>query len=280
MNIFMAIPKKIHWCWMGENPLPKSLQKCVNSWIHIMPDYEIKCWDESCFDIHSVKFVEDAYKARKWAFVADYIRLHALYTEGGIYLDSDVNVFRKFDVFLHHAGFSSIEYIPKHIPLRNEKNEYMGYAILSAVIGAEKGNGWIKKCLDHYQQEKEFKVLEGGKVDVEVIPDVLARYAHLYYGFQYDLPLDQPQYLKENIVIYPPKIFTATYGETNMYTYAIHVGDGSWEDDKSKLQRQAEIRIKKWYKIICSNYRFFNMLHWKRKQLEKRIKNIIEGCRE
>ena len=121
---------------------------------------------------------------------------------GGIYLDSDVNVFRKFDVFLHHAGFSSVEYIPKHIPLRNEKNEYCGYAILSAVIGADKGNGWIKKCLDHYRQEKEFKVLEGGKVDVEVIPDVLARYAHLYYGFQYDQPLDQPQYLKENIVIY------------------------------------------------------------------------------
>jgi mannosyltransferase OCH1-like enzyme len=271
----MAIPKKIHWCWLSGDPLPAKIQNCINSWKRVMPDYEIILWDKQRFDIHSVKFVEDACKARKWAFAADYIRLYALYTEGGIYLDSDVIVFRRFDTFLHHSAFSSIDYLPAFFSQRNTNNVYAGYGIQAGIIGAEKGNSWIKKCLEHYQQEKEFKALEGGRVDVEIIPDTLARYAQ-YYGFQYDQSFDKPQYLKENIVIYPPKVFTITYGETNMHTYALHIGELSWADDKTKLRHQEEMQIKKWYKIICSNYRFFNMLHWKRKQLEKRIKTFFD----
>lgn len=103
-----------------------------------MPDYEIICWDKDRFDIHSVPFVDQAYACRKYAFAADYIRLYALYTEGGIYLDSDVMVFERFDKFLNHSAFSSVEYIPAMIPWRNENNKYMGYAINGAMIASEK----------------------------------------------------------------------------------------------------------------------------------------------
>ena len=82
----------------------------------MIPDYEIVCWDKERFDIESVPFVKHAYACRKYAFAADYIRLYALYTEGGIYLDSDVMAFKRFDRFLHHTAFSSIEYIPAMIP--------------------------------------------------------------------------------------------------------------------------------------------------------------------
>ena len=78
-----------------------------------MPDYELKLWDTHNFDIeNSTPYVKEAFANRKWAFVADYIRLYALYTEGGIYLDSDVKVLKSFDGFLHHKFFTSMEYHP------------------------------------------------------------------------------------------------------------------------------------------------------------------------
>ena len=160
----MAIPKKIHWCWLSGEPLPDHLQKCVKSWKKIMPDYEFILWDQNRFDIHSVKFVEDACKFRKWAPAADYIRMYALFTEGGVYLDSDVMVFRRFDEFLNHSAFSAVEYYPQGIPLRTEEDKYGGYSIQAAVIGAEKGNRWIKMVMDYYQQT-EFK-MDHGKMTV------------------------------------------------------------------------------------------------------------------
>ena len=40
------IPKIIHYCWFGGNPLPESAKKCIASWRKSLPDYEIKDWDE------------------------------------------------------------------------------------------------------------------------------------------------------------------------------------------------------------------------------------------
>jgi hypothetical protein len=261
----MAIPKKIHWCWLSGDPLPKKLQKCVNSWERLMPDYEIICWDMQRFDIHSVKFVEDACTARKWAFAADYIRLYALYTEGGIYLDSDVLVCRRFDKFLNHAAFSGIEH-HSSITSRNGEPPVAGYnAIQAAVIGAERGNSWIKKGMDHYHKTA-FKIKSNGVVDVEISPVVLARTA-ADYGFQYDTHFNNLQELKDNIVIYPQKVFATAYTGATMCSYALHLCDGSWYKETGKPEPW-------WVKldgILCSNYRFFAMLHAKRKQwLKKR----------
>ena len=77
-----------------------------------MPDYQIKCWDANSFDFSSVPYVEQAIKARKWAFAADYVRLYALYTEGGIYLDSDVEVFKRFDYFLQYLFSQELILLP------------------------------------------------------------------------------------------------------------------------------------------------------------------------
>src|SRR5580704_2025815 len=104
------IPKKIHYCWLSGDAPPVKIRDCMDSWRKIMPDYELVCWDAKKFDIQSNMFVADACRARKWAFAADYIRLHALYTEGGIYLDSDVIVKKRFDPMLHHDFFTAMEY--------------------------------------------------------------------------------------------------------------------------------------------------------------------------
>lgn len=87
------IPKVIHYVWLSNDPFPSKIKKCMETWQTIMPDYEIKRWSTENFDISAApNYVQEAFKQRKWAFVADYIRMYALYHEGGIYLDSDVKI--------------------------------------------------------------------------------------------------------------------------------------------------------------------------------------------
>jgi mannosyltransferase OCH1-like enzyme len=101
------IPKKIHYCWLSGEEMPMDIIKCIDTWKKIMPEYELILWDKNKFDITSVPFVKGDCHAQKWAFAADYIRLYALFTEGGIYMDTDVyvkkvlTIFYKM-VFLHH----------------------------------------------------------------------------------------------------------------------------------------------------------------------------------
>lgn len=259
------IPKKIHWCWLSDEPLPLNIQECINSWKRMMPDYEIICWDRERFDINSVPFVQQAYACSKYAFAADYIRLYALYTEGGIYLDSDVMVFRRFDKFLSHSAFSSVEYIPAMIPWRNESNKYMGYAINGAMIASEKGNPWIKQCLDHYK-DKNFRMKDNKIIGVDIVVDILAYYAHIGLGFKYDDHSGKPQYLKDNVVIYPPVVFASLWGQVDWRTCALHLGEQAWLENVLR-KRKDDSFIKRKYRIICSHSRFFSWMHYWRKKL-------------
>ena len=97
---------------VGRREIPPPVQDCIDSWKRILPDYTIKRWDETNFDIDSVPWVKEAIQMRKWSLASDYIRHFALYTEGGIYMDTDVKVFRPFDEFLSWDFFSSVEYHP------------------------------------------------------------------------------------------------------------------------------------------------------------------------
>ena len=79
------IPKIIHYCWFGSGEMPQLAKDCIASWHKYMPDWEYKLWNEDNFDVDSVPYVKEAYEARKFAFVSDYVRLYALYTDGGLY---------------------------------------------------------------------------------------------------------------------------------------------------------------------------------------------------
>ena len=103
------IPKIIHYCWFGGNPLPKSAIECIESWKQFFPDYEIKEWNETNFDIHLNRYTEEAYQQKKWAFVSDVARLWALVHEGGIYMDTDVEVVRPLDDLLKNKAFIGFE---------------------------------------------------------------------------------------------------------------------------------------------------------------------------
>ena len=97
---------------MSNDPMPAELKRCIKSWKRKLPDYKIKKWDTHNFDIYSIPFVAEACKMRKWAFACDYIRVYALYTEGGIYLDSDVFVRNSLDFCLANRAFSAVECYP------------------------------------------------------------------------------------------------------------------------------------------------------------------------
>ena len=103
------IPKKIHYVWIGGGEKSSTIKKCMKSWERHLADYEIIEWNESNFDIQSNKFTSQAYAAKKWAYVSDYIRAYALRQYGGIYLDTDVMVLDNFDAFLNDRAFVGFE---------------------------------------------------------------------------------------------------------------------------------------------------------------------------
>lgn len=230
------IPKRIHFCWLSRDPFPKEIRKCMNTWKEVMPEYEIKLWNTDNFDIEgSPDYVKEAYAMRKWAFAADYIRMYALYNEGGIYLDSDVAVLKSFDCFLKHKFFSSLEYHPKQIELMGAmnmiddngvriKDGYVsGIQIQAAVMGAEKRCPFVGEVLEWYRNRSFIR--PDGTPDTDTIsPYVYARIAEKY-GFVYK---DIDQELDEGIKIYRSEIFAGNKHEATAESYAIHNCAHSW----------------------------------------------------
>ena len=157
----------------------------METWKTTHPDYEIVRWSTKNFDINSIPYVKEAFEARKWAFAADYIRMYALYTQGGIYLDSDVILLKRFDDFLGNSFFSSMEYHPTQIEKCGTMNyidsngkriadKYIeGIQIQAAVMGAEKGNPFVKEVMDWYS-DKHF-VNEDGTIRTNVLSPYIMR---------------------------------------------------------------------------------------------------------
>lgn len=145
------IPKKIHYCWFGRGEMPELALKCIASWHKYMPEYEYKLWNEDSFDVETVPYVKEAYEARKFAFVTDYVRLYALYSEGGIYMDTDVEILKPLDDLLHLSAFTG----------------YEGSKTMPPVTGlmASEANGiWVKEQLDSYKGAHFVK--EDGTLDL------------------------------------------------------------------------------------------------------------------
>lgn len=103
------IPKVIHYCWFGRNPLPPLAEKCIASWREFLPDYEIKEWNEDNFDVNIIPYTAEAYAAKKYAFVSDYARFWILYNYGGVYFDTDVEVIKRMDDILAAGAFMGCE---------------------------------------------------------------------------------------------------------------------------------------------------------------------------
>lgn len=136
------IPKKIHYCWFGRNPLPESAQKCIASWRKYLPDYEIIEWNEDNFDVNSIPYTAQAYEAKKYAFVSDYARFKILYEHGGLYFDTDVEVIRPMDDIIARGPFMGYEIDPK--------DNRMGEVAPGLGLGAEVGMFFYNRIINEY----------------------------------------------------------------------------------------------------------------------------------
>ena len=153
------IPKVIHYCWFGRGQKPEQALMCIESWKKYLPGYELKEWNEDNFDITQNQYVCEAYENRKFAFVTDYVRLYALYHDGGVYMDTDVEVIGSYDQFLHHHAFSGFE-TDGNVP--------------TGMMAAEKGSVWAKELLDQYDDRKF--VMEDGSFDMTTNTTVITNY--------------------------------------------------------------------------------------------------------
>lgn len=223
----MAIPKIIHYCWFGGNPLPELAIKCIESWKKYCPDYEIRRWDETNFDLNCCQYVSEAYAAKKWAFVTDYVRLYAMVTYGGIYMDTDVEVVASLDAFLEHIAFSGFE------------NEH---SIPTGIMACEKGFPLFEQLLHEYDTISF--VREDGSYDLTTNV-VRITNACLPYGLQRNNTLQTVG----GFTLYPYAWFCPTSDMQGRglpkETHTIHHFDGSWQTPAERLANRMEHNFEK-----------------------------------
>lgn len=209
------IPKVIHYIWLGTRPLDKVSIKCMKTWEKYLPDYEVKKWgDEECRDIIAAnKYASQAYEAKKYAFVSDYIRVYVLYHYGGVYMDTDVQIFKPIDRFLSENAFSCFE---------------EGGQIPTALMASEKGNDWMKLLLEDY--DHRVFIDDKGVMDTSTNVETITRLSKSM-GF---VPNGKEQIFGPGVHIYTKDYF-CPIGLTNQNddcfsdnTYAAHLYNGSW----------------------------------------------------
>lgn len=206
------IPKVIHYCWFGRGKMPELALNCIESWKKHLPEYKIKEWNEENFDLDMYPYVREAYDNRKFAFVTDVVRLYALYYEGGIYMDTDVEVLKSLDPFLHHHAFSGFE---------NDKD------VPTGIMASEKGGRWAKENLDYYNGKHFIK--DDGTMDVTTNVQTITKIM-LPYGLKQD---NSYQDFPDLITFYPKDYFCPkSYKDGKIYTtkntVTIHHFAGSW----------------------------------------------------
>ena len=221
------IPKIIHYCWFGKNPLPPLALECMESWKRYCPDYEIKEWNESNFDVDHNDYVREAFEAKKWAFVSDVARLSALVNHGGIYMDTDCELLRSIDDLLSLDALSGFETPDK---------------IQTAFMGCKKDYTLFKDLLLDYDNRKF--ILPDGEYDVTTNVFTITN-ALLKRG----LVLNNELQTVEGITIYPSDYFCPKDVHTEQVkitsnTYAIHHFDSSWWSDEQKKERLKKVRYK------------------------------------
>ena len=206
------IPKIIHYCWFGRGQMPALAEKCLASWSKYLPEYKVMVWNEDTFDIDAHPYTREAYQARKFAFITDYVRLWALKEHGGVYMDTDVEVIRPLDEFLDNPAFSGFE-DETHIP--------------TGIRASEKIGQWVSEQLAYYNDRHFIK--DDGSLDtttnVTIMCDNMSK-----EGF---VLKNSRQNFKGIIEIYPkdyfcPKSYRTGKIHLTPNTHTIHHFAGSW----------------------------------------------------
>lgn len=240
------IPKIIHYCWFGGNPLPEKDQKCIESWKKFCPDYQIIEWNENNYDLNKNVYMADAYKEKKWGFVPDYARFDIIYNEGGFYLDTDVELVKPLDELISNQAYMGFE----------------GKVWINGGIGfgAEAKNHIIKDLRDMYNNMSFYK--EDGTINLTPSPYYITDFL-----VSKGLKRDDSIQMIGNMKIYPSEYFAAKDYDTGVVhrtenTISIHQYNASWMTPRKKLG----LKIKR----IIGTKNFERLINMKQKIVKKR----------
>lgn len=226
------IPKVIHYCWFGRTLLPLSAQKCIESWKEKCPEYKIIKWTEDNFNLSECPvYVQQAYDAKKWAFVTDYARLKIVYDNGGIYLDTDVEVLKSLSPLLNNSAFFGFE------------DE--AYVATGLGFGAVAHAQILQELMNDYRKSSFLK--ENGEYDLTSCP---VRNLHVFqdYGL---IQNNKLQRLKDGSLILPTEYLCPLDTKTGLLhktkkTFSIHHYSASWCDDPTLQGREKWRRKNRW----------------------------------
>lgn len=225
----MSIPKIIHYCWFGGKPKPPLAEKCIKSWKKYCPDYEIVEWNEGNFDISTAPlYVRQAYEAGRWAFVTDYVRLRGLLEMGGIYMDTDVEVVKPLDPYLHHQAFAGFEH-PRRVQ--------------TGLMACEKDFPLFRAFLSHYDTATFYRA--DGSQDITTNVEVLTNLC-----MDRGMVCNDKFQVIEGLALYPREVFCPVDYETEKLhrtrkTVVIHWFASSWhtEEELAQLRQQKQQKI-------------------------------------
>ena len=223
------IPKIIHYFWFGKKEIPENIQEYIRSWSRYCKDYQIIRWDESNYDVNKIPYISEAYKNCAWGFVSDYARLDVLYQYGGIYLDTDVEMLKNFDLLLNDEAFFGMG-------ANDQINTGSGF-------GAIANHPFIKKLRDHYQNKSFYK--EDGELNL--LP--CYNYQHPIFR-DYGFNIKNEYQKRDHIVVYPAQVLSPT-GVAGMgkfhseKTVSIHHTELSWiKDEERQALNEMKVRLK------------------------------------
>lgn len=226
------IPKIIHLCWFSGEKYPVEIKRCMDSWHRILPDYEIKLWDTEAARALDCRYINEALDLHRWAFAADAVRFYAVWMYGGVYMDSDIFLYRRFDEFIPERGCTVIREVAPYFYLQ------------AAFIIGEKGNQFCKDMVDYYNSHPF--VLADGTTDETISPKLMLEVAACH-GVRAD---DSEQHIDGYLSIYPTEnlLPCRSYGGRRDKAFGLHMIYGSWRH--RSFGRRLEVKIKHLISVV------------------------------
>lgn len=255
------IPRIIHYTWFSGEEMPQTVKDCMVSWDRHLSGYEFRLWDMNAIKNIDSVFLKEALAARKWAFAADYVRLYALYHEGGIYLDTDVVIYKSFEDLLDNRVFIGKEDTLNILPLSCKFAQYLS----SHCMGAEPGAEYIQDCLNyfegrHFVLSEDEHLPQSLRFNYVILPYIQAVIA-CDYGYDWHPKTQSIQYCKNGLVVYPSDYFCGRAFLSN--SYCQHLVLGSWRENW-KIQEHPHnfvhnliIRIKFYLKNFAIRHSYY-----------------------
>lgn len=243
----MRIPKIIHYCWFGNNPPPVEARNYIASWKKYLPDYKVKEWNENNFDLHICPYVEEAYKAKKWAFVSDYSRFWILYNYGGLYFDTDVELIKGIYDIIDYGPF-----------MGSDPNGNKGCRVAAGLgLSTTPHHPFYKKIIGYYDGQ-HFELRPNIYNDETVVTKITKLLAA--EGYKGNRCIE----IVDGISIYPPDFFCPMDAETGTLnitsnTRSIHWYMSSWKSKDEIVIHKKAVRLyrkipNRFGKIIGQSY--------------------------